>query len=475
MTGMQLLQALENPAQRYLEECEKAARPRYIRWFAAAACLCLVLAVGIPLYRQYGYYSNATTPGGYEQTSEAGGGWNGMPDRIRAQAPTVVGTGFTREEIENELNKWRFFYDETQGVSWADATVAETGFRHVSLTEDGNEVRMNYYDIPILYDGRIGAMLTVFRIDTTGEVSSQISYGGTGWDRLNAILDAHPGEDLLMVYVGYFMEAVITPEGEILDRREAPADEPAPEITLQDRFAGDVNWYQVLYSPECMLNSASIAMAAPYPQAALQSTTTEWNGEDHYFSAILPEMPEDELFRKSMRILRGTVTDGSSALRVRAADGREQNFTDYEVEVLETLKGDAPDGTVTIRVSGGTAGGVRETWDPSPALEAGQEYLLFLYRPNMGGLNTQGDQYYIVGVLCGVFEETSPGVWKAQDGRELTLDRIRARAAEYPVDEDYVRKEYSANQKRNLDNGILTQAEYDRAMKNMDVYAEVIG
>ena len=265
MTGMQLLQALENPAQRYLEECEKTARPRYIRWIAAAACLCLVLAVGIPLvgiplYRQYGYFPGASTPGttvagGPVQTDEAGGSWNGMPDRILAQAPTVVGTGFTREEIENELNKWRFFYDETQGVSWADATVAETGFRHVSLTEDGNEVRLNYYDIPILYDGRIGAMLTVFRIDTTGEVSSQISYGGTGWDRLNAILDAHPGEDLLMVYVGYFMEAIITPEGEILDRREAPEGEPAPEVTLQDRFAGDVNWYQVLYSPECVLNS----------------------------------------------------------------------------------------------------------------------------------------------------------------------------------------------------------------------------
>ena len=62
MTGMQILQALENPAQEYLEECEKTARPHYIRWIAAAACLCVLLAVGVPLYRQYGYFPGASTP-----------------------------------------------------------------------------------------------------------------------------------------------------------------------------------------------------------------------------------------------------------------------------------------------------------------------------------------------------------------------------------------------------------------------------
>ena len=261
MTGMQVLQALEAPAQSYLEECERTARPRYIRWIAAAACLCLLLAVGVPLWRQYGPFPGVTTPGttvagGPAQSEAAGGSWNGMPDHVLASAPTVVGTGFTQEEIDCELNKWHFFYDETQDISWEDATVAKKGYSHVSLTETGNEVRRDFYDIPILYNGRIGAMVTIFRIDTTGEVSSQISYGGTGWDALNRVLDEHPGEDLLMAYVGYFLEAILTPEGEIIDFRGNAEGAPPPETPLETRFDADVDWYALLYSPDCVLNSA---------------------------------------------------------------------------------------------------------------------------------------------------------------------------------------------------------------------------
>ena len=465
MTGMQILQALENPAQEYLEECEKTARPHYIRWIAAAACLCVLLAVGVPLYRQYGYFPGASTPattvaGGPVQSDAAGGSWNGMPDRVLAQAPTVVGTGFTQEEIDYELNKWKFFYDETQGVSWEDAEVAAKGYSHVSLTETGNEVRLDFYDLPILYNGRIGAMLTIYRIDT-GEVSSQISYGGTGWDSLNRVLDEHPGEDLLMVYVGHFLEAILTQEGEIIDFRGEPEGNPPPETPLEARFDADMDWYALLYSPDCVLNGTAVYLQA-------QPMT-------HHVEATLPEISEDELFEQSMLIVRGTVQDGGSSLRVRSADGQTHNYTDYTVTVEEVLRGENPGADVTVRINGGTVGGIRETWNPSPRPEAGKEYLLFLYRPGMGGLNTVGDHWYIVGAISGFFEEVSDGLWRARDGRELTAEQIRDRADDYPVDEDYFRKEFIENQKRNLANGQITQAEYDEAIRNMDVYAEIIG
>ncbi len=465
MTGMQLLQALEDPAQDYLEECEKTARPHYIRWIAAAACLCVLLAVGVPLYRQYGYFPGASTPattaaGGPVQTDGAGGSWNGMPDHVLAQAPTVTGTGFTQEEIDNELNKWKFFYDETQNISWEDAAVAEKGFSHVSLTEDGNEVRLDFYELPILYNGRIGAMLTVYRLHS-GEILSQISYGGTGWDALNRVLDEHPGEDLLMVYVGNFKEVCITPKGEIIDFRGEPEGNPPPETSIEARFDADVDWYSLLYSPACTLNGTAVYLQA-------QPMT-------HHVEATLPELSEDELFERSMLIVRGTVTDGGSSLRVRSADGQTHNYTDYTVAVEEVLRGENPGADVTVRINGGTVGGIRETWNPAPRPEAGKEYLLFLYRPGMGGLNTVGDHWYIVGAISGFFEEVSDGLWRARDGRELTAEQIRDRADDYPVDADYFRKEFIENQKRNLANGQITQAEYDEAIRNMDVYAEIIG
>ena len=248
MTGLQILQALETPAQNYLENCERSARPAYIRWIAAAACLCLLLAVGVPLYRQYG--KDRVPDSGPLQTSAAAGGYD-MPEKVLAQAPTVVGTGFTQEEIDYGLGMWTQFSVLSAGEIPDDAVYAKTGFCHVSLTDDGNEVRRDFYDIPLLADGRIVGMVTLFRVD--GEVHSQFAYGGVGWDGLNRLLDAHPGEDLLMVYLGFY-EAILAPDGEILSIRDDP--EGVPENPWREKFSADVNWYELLYAPDCILNSA---------------------------------------------------------------------------------------------------------------------------------------------------------------------------------------------------------------------------
>ena len=56
----------------------------------------------------------------------------------------------------------------------------------------------------------------------------------------------------------------------------------------------------------------------------------------------------------------------------------------------------------------------------------------------------------------------------------MTYEHILSRADEYPVDADYFRKEYLANQKLNLENGFITQSEYQKNIEDIDAYASVV-
>ena len=137
---------------------------------------------------------------------------------------------------------------------------------------------------------------------------------------------------------------------------------------------------------------------------------------------------------------------------------------------------------MTVRVRGGTAGGVTEICSPVPELNAGEEYLLFLYQPGRGGtFNTRGDYYYVLGLPQGTFqratttaEPQASDVFTSQTGTQMTYEHILSRADEYPVDADYFRKEYLANQKLNLENGFITQSEYQKNIEDIDAYASVV-
>ena len=54
--------------------------------------------------------------------------------------------------------------------------------------------------------------------------------------------------------------------------------------------------------------------------------------------------------------------------------------------------------------------------------------------------------------------------------RSATLDSEESK----PVDENYFRNEYIENQKRNLQNGFITQQEFDDMMANIDTYATIV-
>lgn len=197
-----------------------------------------------------------------------------------------------------------------------------------------------------------------------------------------------------------------------------------------------------------------------------------------YISGTLVERNFEDLYEQSALIALGTVTEKSEAFRIQNVSGSIANFTDYSFKINSTLRGNADNDTVTVRVQGGTVGNYTEIYEFSPDLEKNKEYLLFLYKPGRGGAyNTEGDYYYVLGLTQGSFSEDQTGNFISQSGEKLTHDNLIATLdskESKPVDENYFRNEYIENQKRNLQNGFITQQEFDDMMANIDTYATIV-
>ena len=190
-----------------------------------------------------------------------------------------------------------------------------------------------------------------------------------------------------------------------------------------------------------------------------------------YISGTLVERNFEDLYEQSALIALGTVTEKSEAFQIQNVSGSIANFTDYSFKINSTLRGNADNDTVTVRVQGGTVGNYTEIYEFSPDLEKNKEYLLFLYKPGRGGAyNTEGDYYYVLGLTQGSFSEDQTGNFISQSGEKLTHDNLIATLdseESKPVDENYFRNEYIENQKRNLQNGFITQQEFDDMMANI--------
>ena len=103
--------------------------------------------------------------------------------------------------------------------------------------------------------------------------------------------------------------------------------------------------------------------------------------------------------------------------------------------------------------------------------------MVFLYQPGRGGsFNTEGDYYYALGMRQGVFTKEESGQYISQSGEALNNhDLTQCAAAENNIAAPYsFRNEYIENQKRNLENGFLTQEEFDQLMRDIDDYATII-
>lgn len=162
------------------------------------------------------------------------------------------------------------------------------------------------------------------------------------------------------------------------------------------------------------------------------------------------------------------------------------NFTDYTLSVDEVLRGEVNvDDEIVVRIEGGETNGLNVVVEESPALLTDGKMLMFIYQPNMGGAyNTTGDYYYIQGVNQGVFtnEEHDENSYINYSGNiAITLDALRTDLLTMSrgrtmsaTDEDRVYKEFLENQRRNLENGFITQEEYEQLLKDVQSYATIV-
>lgn len=230
-----------------------------------------------------------------------------------------------------------------------------------------------------------------------------------------------------------------------------------------------------------------------------------------------------ELIERSQLVVYGKITAISDAFTVAGVSGGMCNMMDVTVEPVQVLRGNA-EKTVTLRVMGGLVSDTYEDYSEMPELNLGEEWLFMLYKPNSGGgMNTEGDYYYLTGLYQGAFKAADTAEIKTRNekvsvseedkvfvnvavaeklhaGKEAEFDMpqtasdlkkdmeptgtvIALSAFEammpdfnsiHPIDPDLTRKESLAAYEGNLETGFITQEEHDRWVADLDKYARIL-
>lgn len=202
--------------------------------------------------------------------------------------------------------------------------------------------------------------------------------------------------------------------------------------------------------------------------------------DEHFFcrvDGVLEYVGIPDLFKESTLIVEGTISGNTDAFQIKSVSDSIANFTDYHFDISSVIQGNLNSDTysIDIRVEGGTVGNYTEEYTGSPSFEVGKDYLVFLYQPGRGGgFNTEGDYYYVLGLCQGVFSKDGNEEYISQSGETLSNDYFVLAISDDPNDPDYFRDEYIENQKRNLDNGFISQDEFNQLMDNIDEYATIL-
>lgn len=195
------------------------------------------------------------------------------------------------------------------------------------------------------------------------------------------------------------------------------------------------------------------------------------------YTAELVPRDLNNLVETSNLIAVVRVVDGPRSLCVRRAGGSATILSEQTAVVERVFMGDADTETVTVRQTGGTVGLRTDVYTENPVLQAGSRYLLFLYRPDMGGgYNTEGDYYYIRGVSQGAYTVPGDGTFRPLKwyGTAVTEAELTDAVADRSGELYSSRAEYLAAQKRNYKNGVITKEHYEENLAQVDEYAVII-
>lgn len=206
-------------------------------------------------------------------------------------------------------------------------------------------------------------------------------------------------------------------------------------------------------------------------------------------------LTKDDMLEQSALVVRGRVI-GFDYLTIKpVTGGTPMVFTDYYVELLDTLRGVPYDEKqIIIRAQGGENEKMIMV-NEDLSLTVGEDYLFFLDKPvSGGGYNTEGDYYYITSGSSGAYESSAetvkdergemvPKTFYPYETSELSKDaidylnfmeEIKTYNESHPVDEMYRLKRYEKDLQSNLDTGFITQEEYDRSHELIKTYATIV-
>lgn len=217
-------------------------------------------------------------------------------------------------------------------------------------------------------------------------------------------------------------------------------------------------------------------------------TTENWqfDNEDNNISqgesGLLPSYSYQDLLNQAPVIVTGYVADETSIQIAPVGGGSTAPFTDYTVEVEDVLRGSLDTGEqIIVRVQGGdSASGVGV--EDSVQFALNDEVLLFLYQPKMGGsYNTEGDYYYVLGQSQGAYRALDLTSYSNDEGKTIDVADLQADLGAMTIAQkqnaeniNRFYEEFLANQQKNLENGFITQEEYDAALAEANEYATVI-
>lgn len=228
---------------------------------------------------------------------------------------------------------------------------------------------------------------------------------------------------------------------------------------------------------------------------------------EEYDSWDVPILEPEDLLEQAALVVKGKVKSKSEPFVVEEPSGRYSVLTDTYFEIEDVLRGiPYNDKEIIIRLKEGVVGNLSGDNPYIPELSVSKEYVLFLYKPNIGGgHSTKGDSYFVVGDNQGTYEREGEDenfyvnqyAIKFGNFANLDFEKTRVTTEEYninrralncaglktalkeynelvPVNENAFRDEMIRAREANYESGFFSKEEYERYKKEDETYARIL-
>lgn len=178
----------------------KSIYHKWTKWAAVAACLCIVMVGAITIEH---YVSTSRGSMGIES--------------ISISDVKETGSAFTENEVQNFLTESGDSIISRiaakMNISTESISISNSGYYHVTVTENENILNLNYLTLPVIANEEIITSVTLYR--DAGEIKYEFHYGGIGGAKITELLKQYPDEQFVMIFIGDFVEAAISSDNTI--------------------------------------------------------------------------------------------------------------------------------------------------------------------------------------------------------------------------------------------------------------------